>query len=148
MTANLSPEAFLDFCQKEKAGLVVLKSISTVSGRNGLWRVEYEEVKDFMRAGIAKEAVQGPRAVIGPDPSAPITHCTTGGSTPPPAPVSKAVCFDCGKPYDGPECPLCAPLARCLAASKRMRRDRELEKRFPQTPSKTADSDTDTYSEG
>lgn len=44
MTADLNPTQFLEFCTKEKAGLVTLRSISTTK-KNGVWRVEYEEVR-------------------------------------------------------------------------------------------------------
>jgi hypothetical protein len=44
MTADLDPKAFLDFCERERRGEVVLRSVS-VTDRNGVWRVDYEEVK-------------------------------------------------------------------------------------------------------
>ena len=48
MTADFTGQEFLAFCEREKRGDVIVHDLRNVTGRNGVWRVQYEEVKKIV----------------------------------------------------------------------------------------------------
>jgi hypothetical protein len=130
MTADLEPDEFLAFCEREKQ--VILRSVSTTK-HNGIWRVEYEDAPKTPALPPSKAVGESEPVLASAMPAERVIRSeAVCAATEPPTDLCRCqpICFDCGQPYEGKECPVCSSLARIQQTIRREQRDRQLERRF------------------